>query len=451
MNFLEAAQKLISIESSPDIGTSDAVKYLAHLAKKETNFEVEILPSPHFGEDHCNLLIKLKAPEKTNKPGLLLLSHLDTTDPGSYGQWTKTHGNPFRASIYGDEMFGLGVTNKLDFLSKLKALMSVDVKNLKKDIYLLGTHGQELGLLGVREFLTDNKISFDQALVGHPTNLNLIHQGLGVSVVEIDVPFSKEELAFQETHNLADNSFTQSKVFRGKGAHSANPQQGENAVEKMFEFLSHMPSVVTMGMNGGIMNNTVPEYATLEFVMSGSVSNNIADKLLSIYGEVKKLRNHFKEHPMEGFESKYSLLNIGMVRSSNFGITMTGNCRLLPSVREKEYRHWLTSLKQFCESKGSKFQLKRHIPSFHQDQNSNWLLEMKEVLKELPISSKNDGNGASSVCTEANLIGKRGVDCLLFGAGVGPGNSHQPNESVSISDLKQSTAFYTKTLKRMCL
>jgi len=131
----------------------------------------------------------------------------------------------------------LGVTNKLDFLCKLQALKALSEETFKKPVYLLGTHSEESGLIGTTEFLSDYNNHIDMALVSHPTDLNLVNEGLGIAVVEIEVPFSEDERKFHEEHNNADNSFTQSKVFRGKSAHSSLAEQSESAIVKLFNFL----------------------------------------------------------------------------------------------------------------------------------------------------------------------------------------------------------------------
>src|SRR6266849_518416 len=54
--------------------------------------------------------------------GLLLVTHLDTVDPGPPEFWTETGGNPFALTQKGHRLFGLGSADtKLDALCKLFA------------------------------------------------------------------------------------------------------------------------------------------------------------------------------------------------------------------------------------------------------------------------------------------------------------------------------------------
>jgi len=448
LSFLEVAKKITSIESSPFSGTNDLVSYLSEYISSSVGFKNKIIPSKNVGHLESNIVVEL-GNFTGDDNALLLLTHLDTTDPGSYGHWDKTGGNPFSLSIYGDKLYGLGVTNKLDFLCKLEALKSFKDKKLKKPIYLVGTHSEENGLLGTTEFLEEYNEKIDMALVAHPTELNLYNKGLGIAVVEIEIPFSDEEITFHVEHNNADNSFTQSKVFRGKSAHSSLAEEGESAIVKLFDFLEKMPSVAIMSIDGGVLHNTIAEHALIEFVPSGSIKENISDKLLAVYRELLGLKEKFKMYPHDGFSTKFSTLNIGKIRCTGNGIIITGNCRLLPSVPEKEYRSWILALKQSCSKINSTFSLKRYIPSFNQNLNVSFVENSKVVAKLNGLNTS--AFKSSSICTEANLMKKYDIYCLLFGAGLGLGNSHQPNESISLKALNKSTEFYKNLISKICL
>jgi acetylornithine deacetylase/succinyl-diaminopimelate desuccinylase-like protein len=56
-----------------------------------------------------------------------------------------------------------------------------------------------------------------------------------------------------------------------------------------------------------------------------------------------------------------------------------------------------------------------------------------------------------STASEASVFGRMGVECLVFGPGESYGNSHAPNEMVSLSQLDQAIAFYGKCIERFCL
>ena len=57
----------------------------------------------------------------------------------------------------------------------------------------------------------------------------------------------------------------------------------------------------------------------------------------------------------------------------------------------------------------------------------------------------------SSVCTEANIFSRFGIESLVLGPGKGIGNSYAPNEKVSIKELHQATEFYKKMIESNCV
>jgi acetylornithine deacetylase/succinyl-diaminopimelate desuccinylase-like protein len=156
LDFIEACRKLIEIDSSPDLGTNDVVKYAAALCR-DAGLHVEIQQETHNGVDQANLIARPVA----NRPDdeLLLQTHLDTCDPGNYGFWTKTGSNPYNASIYLDTLYGLGSASaKLDFLCKLKAASELQGSNWRFPYVLVGTFGEELGMPGAIKLIRKKKI-----------------------------------------------------------------------------------------------------------------------------------------------------------------------------------------------------------------------------------------------------------------------------------------------------
>jgi len=109
----------------------------------------------------------------------------------------------------------------------------------------------------------------------------------------------------------------------------------------------------------------------------------------------------------------------------------------------------MRDLKNNCSKEGAKFSLKRYIPSFNQKLDTDFVKKSYDVAASQELNS---GKIKSSpICTEANLLKKHNIDCLLFGAGVVLGNSHEPNESINLSSLNKSTEFYKKLITQVCL
>lgn len=151
MNFIEQCRQIIAIDSSPVNGNVEVVDFLADLAK-EFGFAVSEQEDILNGIPQKNII--LRHLKNLNDKEVLLLTHLDTPDPGSYALWTKTMSNPFKASIYGKEIYGIGVAGaKIDFLCKLEAARRILNENIKRPFAIVGTYGEHLGMIGVLKLL----------------------------------------------------------------------------------------------------------------------------------------------------------------------------------------------------------------------------------------------------------------------------------------------------------
>ncbi|RYZ75769.1 MAG: M20/M25/M40 family metallo-hydrolase, partial [Proteobacteria bacterium] len=289
MDFLDTCRKFIELDSTPAMGTAELASHAAELCRA-AGLHVELQTETVNGIEQTNVIAR--PTESRPEKELLLQTHLDTCEPGSYALWTKTGANPFNASIYSDSgnagevLFGLGTANtKLDFLCKLEAIKEVlaEGKPWRLPPVLVGTFGEETGMHGAVKLIRKKKISASMALVSEPTDMSLVCSGKGFAGVEIEIPFSAEEKVLREQHDLSDGSSTQSRLFKGKAAHSSAPEIGENAVLKMLEYLSKLPDgIVMMEMEGGVSFNTIPSHAMLEFDMVGAVKDTIGMKITKI-------------------------------------------------------------------------------------------------------------------------------------------------------------------------
>jgi acetylornithine deacetylase/succinyl-diaminopimelate desuccinylase-like protein len=443
LNFVEICRKLISFDCSPASGTFAAVEWLAGIAQSR-GLHVEVIEDVYNDQKQANLLIR----PKDNRPELefLLQAHLDTPDPGPFGLWSQTGNNPYDAHIIENRIFGLGSADvKLDFLCKLEALSSfAKDTNWRLPPVLVGTFGEELGMAGALKLVRKNKFSAKMALVSEPSNLQLFTAGNGIATVEIRIPFSEQEKKYREEHNLRESTSTQSRIFGGRAAHSSTPHLGESSIKKMFEYLLQMPrDLIVMEMDGGVNFNTVPANAFLEIDSFHGLTESIAGKLVDIYQTIKQLETQFlayKENP--------PTLNIGVLRTYEDHIFISGSCRIPPHLGNENYEQWMQKLKSVCEKNNSQFRVKDYKRSYLTDETSPFVKGCLAELKELGLSSS---IGTQTSTNEASLWSRIGVECISFGPGVREGNIHTPQENVSIDDLKTAIEFYQRAIERFCL
>lgn len=448
MDFIETCRKFIAIDSSPSQGTR-AIAEFAALLGREAGFCVELQGETQHDLDQANVIIR--PCEQKGENELLLQTHLDTIDPGNYSLWTETGANPFNASIYQNRMYGLGTANvKLDFLCKLEALKKIPKNTtFKKPWVLVGTYGEELGMSGALRLIRKNKVSANQALIGEPTNLQLVTKGKGYAVVEIQIPFSEHEQAYRLDHNLRESTSTQSKMFSGKAAHSATPDLGESAILKMLEYMEQLPEgLAIMEIEGGVTFNSIPSHAVLEVDLVAGLKESMTQKVRAIYGGVKNLQAKFLDYQDSSFNPPHPTLNIGRIETHENHVSLLGSCRIHPMVTNEIYESWMQGLRKTCEQNGAQFRITDYKRPFESSENSEFV---KLVKNELLNLSLDDACGSQASTNEASLFSRTGIECVSFGPGRREGNAHSSHEYVEIDDLRKAIQFYQNVVQRWSL
>lgn len=457
MDFIERCRKFIELDSTPATGTAEIAQFAASLCR-EAGLHVEIQTENENGVEQANIIARPRAFDEGLRPKdeLLLQTHLDTYDPGAYALWTKTGANPFHASIYTDPsdssetLYGLGAASaKLDFLCKLQALIELGPREWKVPPVLVGTFGEETGMHGAVRLIRKKKISASMALISEPTEMKLVCAGKGFAGVEIEVPFSDDEKEMRRRHDMSDGSSSQTKMFKGKAAHSSSPEAGESAVAKMVDYLSKLPDgIVIMEMEGGVSFNTIPSHSMLEIDLAGGLKDTIGPKIARITSALSQLETEFAKYVDRDFDPAVPTLNIGIVKTFEDFIKLSGCCRLPPSVTDEVYQGWMEILRSACDEVGAAFRVTEYKQPFRTSVDHPLVGVCQQELEKRGLSRN---CGAQSVANEANVFSRFGIRCVVVGPGQGVGNSHAPNEHVRISQLTEATSFYKSVIERVCL
>lgn len=444
MDFIEKCRTTIGFDTSPGQSNNGFVDWLKNQAESYGLF-VTTQPTVHEDVEQSNIIIRTQ--EERAQSEFLLQTHLDTCDPGHFQMWTKNEFNPFDATIVDGKIYGLGVADaKLDFICKLEAMASFSgKKNWKLPPVLVGTFGEQAGMAGAMKLIRKNLVSPRFALVGEPTNLNLVYAANGFAKVEIRIPFSEKEIEYRREHNLRESTSTQTKLFLGKAAHSSHPDSGESAITKMMDYLMQMPdNVAIMEIDGGTNYNSVPANALLEMDVH-SVQDPIAVKIKKIYNVIQKLDEEFKRHQDLEFTPSHPTLNIGLMRTHDDHVLIMGNCRIPPSITQNIYSNWMEGLKEECEKIGANFQVSDYKRPFKTLPQSAFLRGGLDILRSIGLADHAITQASTS---ESSLFARIGADCLCFGPGVLEGNVHSPEEHVKIDDLKTAIQFYSRMIER---
>jgi len=449
LDFIQACRTLISLDSSPLQSTVEVVNYLSQLAK-EQGLYVEVQNEIQNGIEQSNIIIRCQ-PLQPGDQEFLLQTHLDTVDPGSFSMWKKNSFNPFDAVIEDGKIYGLGAAEvKLDFLCKLQVLMDFknhEFKNFKP--VLVGTFGEETGMQGALKLIRKNKIRAKYALIGEPTNLNLVNAAKGFATVEIKIPISVEEQKYKSEKLISESASTQTKIFAGRSAHSSTPHLGESAVLKMFDFLEQLSNhVVIVDIDAGTRVNMIPSQAMVELDLTAQIRQTMIQKINHLYKAMKNVQEQMKSIVDLDFEPHHSTLSVGIVRTHEDHIFIGGSCRILPTVQQDSYESWMNLIGAACKEVGAEFVLQDYKRPFKTDENSVFVKVAQNELDKLGIESKCRSLASTN---EASLFSRLGIECLCLGAGVREGNVHTPTECVSISDLDKVIIFYKRMIERFCI
>lgn len=451
MDFVELCRKLIALDTTPAHGNSEAVRFLADVARAR-GFDVDIQEEIVKETAQANLLVRMSSVRPAHE--LMLQTRLDTPDPGPFALWTHTGQNPFDAHIIEGEIWGLGAADcKLDALCKMDALANFrDAHGGRTGSLppvLVYTFGEETGMAGALKLIRKNKMNAKYAVIGEPSDLRILTAGNGFAHVEIQLPFEEDELEYRDDHNLRENSSTISKTFSGKSAHSANPERGESAIIKMLAYLSQLPEdLAIMEIDGGVNSNTVPAQAFLEIDPFSGFRMPMAKKLNHVFAAVQRLEAEFLFHRDLDFSPPHPTLNLGAIRTRDYGIEITGTVRIPPGITNETYEGWMKNFRGECQRIGADFRVSDYKRPYRTDTNGNFVRTLRGLAKDLKLPAE---TGTHSSTNEASLFHRTGIECVSFGPGARDGNIHTPGERVKLEDLRRAVEFYDGLMARMSL
>jgi len=207
-NFTQSLTQLIACSSisstqpSWDQGNLKVIQLLATWFE-QLGFSIDIQKVPNTTNKY-NLLAKLGSGEG----GLLLAGHSDTV-PFDESRWQS---DPMNVIDKDEKFYGLGTCDMKGFFAFiLQVCKNIDVKKLKKPLYVLATADEETTMAGARFFGQTQDIKPDVAIIGEPTNL-------------VPVVMHKGHMS----HRIS---------VQGQSGHSSKPALGVNAIEIMYEVI----------------------------------------------------------------------------------------------------------------------------------------------------------------------------------------------------------------------
>lgn len=454
-NIVALCKRLIAIPSVSMMGTRRIAEFCAREILAPRGIDARIIPSPKQGPEQVNLVAFVAGARHALTP-ILLNTHLDTVPPGEPTLWTECAGGPFDASIKDDRIYGLGAADtKLDFLAKAVALGQRGKPN--RDVWLVGTFGEEHGLVGAKELAASNVIPRGAiGMVGEPSQLKVITAHKGLMAFELAIQFDPVR---------ADTEVEGCKViFVGKAAHSSTPALGNNAIIKALEGIGAKAKTRVASIDGGDAVNKVP--AQCEVVVAadaatrfdgcarapaGRVTHFIPEETVETLAQFSRNLSGLADTlgpPEADYAPPTLTSNIGVVRTNGDVVVVEFELRPPPSLALDAVRNGINLIVERLAHGASALKLRlgerRANPGFRSADGSEAVeLAMGALARaKLPLDTD-----VKAGCTEAGVYASAGLFPIVFGPGPSTGVIHAPNEYNLLSDVEGAIRFYSALLE----
>ena len=326
--------------------------------------------------------------QKGDKPGIVLSGHTDVV-PVDGQDWA---GDPFKATVTGDKIYGRGACDMKSYLAVILAMAPrFAAANLKAPIYFALSYDEEVGCIGARGLLEDlvrNNIRPAGAIIGEPTGMQpvIAHKG-------------------KRTYKCC---------VRGKEAHSALTPQGVNAIEyaaRIITYVRHMAERL-QACEPRDYGFDVP-FTTLQTgVISGGTAVNIVPRECIFQFEFRYL---------PGAD---------------------------PDALEREIRNYaerviLPEMHRTDPNTSISIETKAEIPGLN-------TAEQDQVTRLAQALSRNKSAAKVAYATEGGLFQQAGIPAIICGPG-SIEQAHKPDEYVTLEQVALCESFMERLLDNMCV
>lgn len=439
--LLHLCRQVIAIDSTNPSGNLRLAEFFGE--KFGTlGFQIKFQHARFCGVPQANLIARL-GPRSGS--ALVLNTHLDTvqTDPS---QWSKTGFNPFKATRRGGRLYGLGAADtKLAMACQWTALASLGRLPWRRPLFVTGTFGEEMGLVGAERLVKEKFWKGAQVLNSEPSELRLAFGNRGLKVFRAVGRFKNPRRVQGRRYRLE---------FSGKAAHSGRPHLGSNAILKALKYSASLPSAIyPFSLWGGLAANITAPRATLEIIAAGEpppTPKYCSGKVVeagdfqpeTVYPAAKEAVKVWTAHFWPHRRGPVTQ-NIGKVNffSGRWDMTMDLRIPLAGSSRRTEL-----GLIHAIRSIHGHLKLERDNPPFLGSRKKKLYRHMARILRSCSLPVRGEVKGGA---TEASVYGSVAREVLTFGPGRLTGVAHQPNEYVEIRQLFEATLVYRELFRSL--
>ncbi|MEC9110853.1 MAG: M20 family metallopeptidase [Verrucomicrobiota bacterium] len=200
--------------------------------------------------DRPNVIAKF--PGSDNKPQILLAPHLDTVGVG--GMTIEPLGVIQKVG----KIYGRGASDTKGTMAAmiwaLNRIGKEKIKDLGIGVTFVGFMGEETGQPGSNHFAKKYHREYDFAVVGEPTNNNIVSRHKGTLWITLEC--------------------------KGKPAHGSTPERGENAISKMATLVNWLDKDFRTLLKSKVYKNELLGFPTLNIgrISGGTRTNIVADQ-----------------------------------------------------------------------------------------------------------------------------------------------------------------------------
>ena len=226
--------------------------------KKIMDYIQKLLIEKGFKIDYRSKCLVASIKEKCK---LGFIGHTDTVQSGD--DWIF---NPLKLTEEDNKLYGLGTCDmKGGIAAILQAVLDIDWNKMNYGIKLFFTYDEEIGFGGIRE-INELKLDMpDNIIIGEPSNNVIMNGSKGLMEYKIE--------------------------FNGKSAHSSNPKNGINAIEKCIKFINELEKFY-QNLKKDIDNRFEIPYTTMNIgKIYGGKSINIVANNCSVEVDFRVINN----------------------------------------------------------------------------------------------------------------------------------------------------------------
>lgn len=247
----------------------------------------------------------------------------------------------------------------------LDVLSTIDINNIN-GLMIIITYDEEIGFEGINLVKNRNDIP-ENIIIGEPTNL-------------IPIAFCKGCMEF-------------SVILPGKAVHSSLSPNGDNAIEKMYEYIH----------------------------------------------ELRELEKSLQKQTNDSFTIPYTTLNISTIKGGTSINSVPDECKITFDYRTNLKAHHdfiLNRIEEITKKYNGKLEVITNV------------LPTETDVKNIEFYEEITGNeaGGMDYVTEGNFLNKENIVII----GPGPVTAHEANEHISILSYEKLKEIYRKIIIKYC-